>query len=301
MPEMPRDLPAGIADVSVVMPAYRSAATVGPALAGIAAQTVKPRQVIVVDDGSDDGTYEAALAMTDGMAPIELTVLRQENKGAGAARNAAFAVAKGEYIAFLDSDDRWTPEKLERSLSQLVGSGHALVAHDYARVEPDGTERPVACAERFRAAADPYRDLYRKGTVGSSTVLTRTAAIRAVGGMDETLPTAQDFDLWLKLLASPDATFLIFDGAYLLYTVSDAGITGNTERRIACTLRVARRHLPALRAHGGGLSDFLFRIVAIHVEAMSAYRRRGRLGMACWTAARLLARLPWGVAVYAGR
>ena len=86
------------ADVTVIIPAWRAAATIARTLASIAAQTVAPRRVVVVDDGSDDSTFETARSQTSllGAAGIELEVIRQDNAGAGAARNRALAEADGE-------------------------------------------------------------------------------------------------------------------------------------------------------------------------------------------------------------
>ena len=84
------------ADVSVIIPAYQSADTIGRALRSVAAQTLKPREVIVVDDGSTDCTHDAALAVNDDMNNIDLLVTRQDNAGAGAARNNAIGRARSE-------------------------------------------------------------------------------------------------------------------------------------------------------------------------------------------------------------
>jgi hypothetical protein len=174
-----------------------------------------------------------------------------------------------------------------------------LVSHDYLARDAEGAEWIVACAERFRAAANPYLALYRKGIIATSTVLADTAKIRVVGGMDPSLRTAQDFDLWLKLLAPENASFHIFAGAHMIYAAGEGGITGNTERRLHCTRIIAKRYLSTVRAKGGGFVDFSFRTAAVHMEAMVAYRRRNRPGMALWTAIRGAARLLTAPFVYA--
>lgn len=278
------------ADVSVVIPAYRAAATIGRALAGVAAQTVRPRQVVVVDDGSDDDTAERARAMAPEMAGVALTVIRQDNAGAGAARNRGLAEATGAFVAFLDADDEWLPEKLERSLAELAAGDLTLVAHDFIRREPDGREHTVRCADLFRAAegGSVYHGLYRRGFIGTSTVVARRQALVDAGGFDETLGTAQDFDLWLKVLADPAARLGLFDAPLARYAVTPGGITSNVERRLACTLAVARRHVPNLKRHpGSAWRSLVFRVVAVHYEAVAAYRRRGRILAALATGLRL--------------
>ena len=266
--------PPEFADVSVIIPAYRAAATIGRALASVAAQTVKPREAVVVDDGSSDGTGDAARACAGTMAGIDLKVVDQENKGAGAARNRALAEAGATYVAFLDADDEWLPEKLEQSLARFDGPDKVLVSHDVTFVE-NGTEWLQDCARHFRAAGDPYVALFRKGYIGTCTAVARRDAVLAVGGFDEGLATAQDFDLWLKLLADPDARFEVFAGALSRYHVSADSITRNTRRRLSCCLEVARRHAPGLRGRPGfPLASVWYRVLAVHNEAFRVYRER---------------------------
>ncbi len=267
-------------DVSVIIPAYRAAATIGRALASVAGQTLRPREVIVVDDGSGDGTMAAAEAMREHMNGIALIVVAQQNRGAGAARNRAIGLAGSRYLAFLDADDEWLPGKIERSMAVLADADHTLVAHDYIRVDADGTERLIECARRFDQAANPFTGLFRQGFIGTSMVIARRDAVLAAGGFDESLATAQDFDLWLKMLAGSGVTFTIFPEALTRYHVTGGSITSFTARRLACSLRIARRHAP-------GPVDLWYRICAIHYEAVMAYRSGGRVLKALQSAARL--------------
>ena len=95
------------------MPAYNAERTIVRTLDSIAGQTVKPKEVIIVDDGSTDKTAENAETMRPRMNGVDLIIIRQEHKGAGAARNRALQEAGSDYVAFLDADDEWLPEKLE--------------------------------------------------------------------------------------------------------------------------------------------------------------------------------------------
>lgn len=100
--------------VSVMIPAYNAASYLGEAIESVFAQSYRPLEVIVVDDGSDDATGEVARGYGE-----QVRVHRQERGGNGAARNAAVGLARGEYYAFLDADDRFTPDKLERQMRAL--------------------------------------------------------------------------------------------------------------------------------------------------------------------------------------
>ena len=274
---MPPEDAAPGADVSVIMPAYRAAATIRRALASVAGQTLKPLEAIVVDDGSDDATEEAAKACAGLMEGVALKVLGQPNRGAGAARNRALGEARARYVAFLDADDEWLPAKLERSMAHLIGTENVLVAHD-GWIVRDGGETLNACARRFRQGADPFVELYRKGYIDTCSVVARLDAVLAAGGFDEGLLNAQDFDLWLALLKVPGTPFAVFDEPLVRYHAGEAGIMGHTERRLACCLEIARRHAPALRRRPGSpLVSLGYRVLALHVEAMKAHRARGRL------------------------
>ena len=249
-PMLHEETGAPSADVSVIIPAYRAAATIGRALASVAAQTMRPKEAIVVDDGSDDGTAEAAQAAASIMAGIPLKVLTQPHGGAGAARNRALCEASGTYVAFLDADDEWLSEKLRRSMEHLEGTDNILVAHDGWFVGDDG-ETLIACAQRFREERDPFVTLYRKGYIATCSVVARRDAVLAEG-FDESLPNAQDFELWLAMLREPGTRFLVFDDPLVRYHPSKSGITSHT----AAAAHVLPGDRPPLRPESFGATRF---------------------------------------------
>ncbi|CAA6604985.1 Family 2 glycosyl transferase [Rhodospirillaceae bacterium LM-1] len=258
--------------VSVVIPAWRSAATIGRALRSVAAQTVKPLEVIVIDDGSDDGSFEAAESCRSLMNGIHLSVIRQENKGAGAARNVGVQSARGEWLAFLDADDEWLPTKLERSLAHANDA--TLIAHDYIEVK-GGQETHMDCTRHLTAAKDPFTALMLRGFIPSITVLAKRADVLAVGGFEESLPAAQDYDLWLKLLSLPQARLVMFPEALSRYYVSASGITSKVEQRRRCSMQVLMRHLDNLSSRPHALLAAFRRVLIIHYEALAAHRAKG--------------------------
>lgn len=275
-------------DVSVIIPAYNVADEMGRALESVARQTVRPGEVVVVDDGSRDGTAEAARAFAGALGGPLLKVVTQENRGAGAARNRAIRESKGAILAFLDADDEWLPEHLERSLAHMEAGGHALVAHNGWIVAADGTATLNDCARRFREDPDPYVALYRKGFIDTCTVLARREIIEGAGGFDETLPNAQDFEMWLNALRDPETRFLVFDEPLSRYHLRPGSIMSHTERRLRCTQEIAVRYAPVLCRRGGGwLAPLIFRITAVHAEAVASQRARGRPVRAVAAALRL--------------
>lgn len=255
-----------LAPVSVIIPAYNAAGTITRALASIAAQSLSPAEVIVVDDGSQDATAEIAESMAGALGATKLVVVRQPNKGAGAARNRAIQEATQPVLAFLDADDEWLPAKLDRSMTVMTEGDYLLVAHDYLDVTPDG-DVYVDCRRRYEEASDPYVPLYLKGYIPSISVLTRRQAVLDAGGFDESLRNAQDFDLWLKLLADPNARFTLFGEALARYHHSEGSIMTHTERRIACCTTIALRYAPALKARQQPVYRYMFRRIAnIYME-----------------------------------
>lgn len=264
-------------EVSVIIPAYQASGTIVRALASVAAQTLKPHEVIVVDDGSDDGTYEAALSLENRMNGILLKVFRQPNRGAGVARNRAVMEASQPLIAFLDADDEWLPAKLERSMAHMKDGGYLLVAHNGWIID-NGKETLIDGARRFREGGAPFVSLYRKGYIDTCTVITRRDAVLAVGGFDSTLRNGQDFEMWLALLRQPGARFLVFDEPLSRYHVTPGSIMSNTERRLACCLEIARRYAPDLKKYpGAAIYSLWFRIFAVHYEAVQIYIKRQKL------------------------
>lgn len=290
-----------IADVSVVTPAYNNAGTIARALASIAAQSVRPREVIVVDDGSTDGTAEVVQSMACAMEGVRLRLFRQQNNGAGAARNRAVAVATGTWLAFLDADDEWLPAKLERSLTMTEGGGLVMSSHNLYGIAPDGAVQVIDSRARWQSnPADPYRTLFLRGFISSSTVLVRRDVVVAVGGFDATLRSAQDYELWLAVLAQAGGRFETFADPLLRYTLAPDGITSRVDRKVACSLAILHRHMGVLkRLPGPVLWPMVLRTLIIHFEAVRGHRAQGNWAAALKQAAlfplrliALLVRLP---------
>ncbi|PTW55069.1 glycosyl transferase family 2 [Breoghania corrubedonensis] len=114
---------------SAIIPAFNAAAFIGDAIASIRAQTVQPAQIIVVDDGSSDGTANVVRGIGD-----DIVILHQENRGVGAATTAGFAVSRAPLLATLDSDDLWLPNKMEAQLARLAEE--ASLCGVFAHIQP---------------------------------------------------------------------------------------------------------------------------------------------------------------------
>ncbi|MGB0682135.1 MAG: glycosyltransferase family 2 protein [Magnetovibrionaceae bacterium] len=279
-------------DVAVITPAYRAESTIERAIRSVMAQTCPPAEMVVVVDGTFDRTAEIAESLIEDALPTRLIVLTQDNQGAGAARNRAIREASSRWVSFLDADDEWMPGKLARSLEVAEEGGYCLVGHDGVIRDGDGVEHPNEPSQRFRAAADVYAGLYRKGFLSTSSVMVERDRVLGLGGFDVGLPTAQDFDLWLKVLGQPEASFKVFDEVLTRYHVTPGSITSFTRRRLHCTERVALRHLASLKAKGCPVrANLAFRLAAIHREAFQAFWRSGARAAALG----VLLRLVWSL------
>jgi glycosyltransferase involved in cell wall biosynthesis len=277
------------APVSVIIPAYNAAERIRRALLSVAGQTLCPAEVVIVDDGSNDGTPEIAEEMRDTLGEVNLIVIRQENQGAGAARNRAIQAATQQYLAFIDADDEWLPTKLERSMAIMNSGDFVLVAHDYLD-QGETNAVHVTCAERFNSYDDPYIGLYLKGFIPSISVVVQRQSVIDAGGFDESLRNAQDFELWLNLLSKPGTPFIIFNEALAKYFHTPGGIMSHTERRITCCVEVAQQYLPALQARRPYAHIYLFlRLINIYFEAFSTYVHTKKYRQALTVPFRLIA------------
>ena len=164
------------------------------AIASVLAQSYRPLELIVIDDGSTDGT-EARLGARD-----DLRYCRQTHTGMpGQVRNRGITIASGALVAFLDSDDLWQPQKLERQVAALAHGGPP-VQHARELWLRNGT--PVSQGrQRHARAGDLFSDSLRKCIIGPSTVLLRRSVLDATGPFREDLEIAEDYELWLRVTA----------------------------------------------------------------------------------------------------
>ncbi len=178
--------------VSVVVPTFNRRELVASALASVRAQTRPADEVLLVDDGSTDGTA----AMVEERFP-EVRLLRQENAGVSAARNRGVRAAKGRWVAFLDSDDEWLPAKLERQLAALAADPESRLCHteeiwirNGVRVNPGRRHQ--------KAGGRIFRRCLPLCAISPSAALIERATLLELGLFDEDLPACEDYDLWLR-------------------------------------------------------------------------------------------------------
>ena len=212
--------PAGPPSFSVVIPAYQAADTIHEAVESALRQTMPPREVIVVDDGSTDDVATA-------LAPLagDIQLIRKKNGGAASARNAGVGAATGEFVAFLDADDRFLPGRLE-ALGTLAAARPDL---DILATDAVITVKGVRQSLFFDGT--PFAAREQRTAIFDACFVTgwpavRLERLRAIGGFDESIAVAHDWDCYLRL---------ILDGAiagcvpepYYEYRQSQVSLTAN--------------------------------------------------------------------------
>jgi glycosyltransferase involved in cell wall biosynthesis len=231
------------ATVSVVIPVYNNQPYVAAAVRSVLAQTHPPSEVIVVDDGSTDGTAEA-------LEPYRNSVkyVYQENRGEPAARNRGIREAASEYIAFLDGDDLWLPNKLELQAEYLGGhSDCALVYTDMSTFDEHGII-DVSVKNRFRMILPSGRifpALFMRALFGSGSVVFRKECVDKVGYFDEDLLVGSDYEMWLRI--SRNFELGVVDKPLLMYrhhaTMSTRGLGLSMCRGVPWEVAVLRKIL----------------------------------------------------------
>ncbi|GGK08949.1 glycosyltransferase [Luteimonas terricola] len=190
---------ADIPETSVIIPTWNRRGLIARAVDSVLAQTRPVEEIIVVDDGSSDGTGEY-LAERYGERII---CVRQDNAGVSAARNRGLALARGRYLALLDSDDEWLPEKTARQVEFLEARPDiGMVLCNVFRVNPDGSLIDVFDRRRQVPVDGPaLRWVLCDPALAPLSVLMQRQVYETVGGFDESLRTAEDLDFHLRVAA----------------------------------------------------------------------------------------------------
>jgi len=181
--------------ISVVIPTRNRRARLQRAIASVLAQTWRPLELIVIDDGSTDDTP----GFLDGLGrdDVSVRVIRNDiPRGGAAARNQGIAMATAPWVAFLDDDDTWRPEKLARQMAVLIATPGAVAATCWYVVSTPG--RPDHVVRPARGVTEQHM-LWANDLGGASVCLSSTRHLREIGGFDAGLPSAQDWDLWIRL------------------------------------------------------------------------------------------------------
>ncbi len=245
-------------NVSVIIPAYQAEGSVAKTLATVAAQTKVPQELIVVDDGSTDSTCDIVESFAAGHPEMSVRLLREQHRGAGAARNTGIRAARSEWIAFLDADDLWHPEKLEKMIRTIQAHPEAnFYCHNETIRFLDGHERMTNYSAGFSWNRSIPRQLYQHNYFSPSAVICRRDLVLRWGGFDETLSTAEeDYELWLRI--SPDILPVFVPEALGTYVLHQGNLSNRRSswKGLYNMLRVKHRHRTK-----AGVSLYLLEII----------------------------------------
>jgi glycosyltransferase involved in cell wall biosynthesis len=192
--------------VSVVIPTHNRAQTLPRAMDSVWEQAYRPIELIVVDDGSTDATREVVsgwAAQHEDSGGFSVRYVDQANRGANSARNRGIQEARGSYVGFLDSDDRWLPAKLVKQVSVLRGSHRTGDVYCGVTHVDLVTGRSVGEDVVGEASGDLLRALLVRDVTGpTSCHLLRREVFDVVGFFDEALPARQDWDMWIRVASA---------------------------------------------------------------------------------------------------
>jgi glycosyltransferase involved in cell wall biosynthesis len=226
--------------VSVIIPCYNQAGYLGKAIESLLAQTYRPIEIVVVDDGSTDETP----AVMDRYA-ARIKAVRQANAGLAGARNAGLAVAAGELVAFLDADDFLFPDTVEQHVATLLSHPEASVSYGGC-VHVDGADRELGRVTPKPLPDDALTALLSANRFPVHAAMVRRQAAENVGGFDSSLATCEDWDWWIRL-ASAGHRFVAAPGAWAVYRRHPASMSAAYGRMLQGGLQVMAKHRPLAR------------------------------------------------------
>ena len=234
--------------VSVIIPCYNGEAYLEEAIESALAQTYQPVEIIVVDDGSTDGSPAVAHRF-----PVRY--LRQYNRGLTETRNRGIRESRGEYLVFLDADDRLRPEAIETGITAMLERPEcAMVVGDHVFVSEDGGH--LRASRKRCLVASHYEALLRSNFIEMiSSVLFRRSVVEEVGAFDTGLRVAEDYELYLRI--ARNYPICCHRSVVAEYRIHQTNASRNSELMLTMTLQVLARQAPYVRSHARRLLAFL--------------------------------------------
>lgn len=210
--------------ISVVIPAYNAEKTIGNTVRSVLKQTFTDFEIIVIDDGSQDNTLSKVNEIKDS----RLFVFSHENKGVSTSRNRGLEMVKGKFVAFLDADDLWQPDKLARQLQALKENSKAALAYSWVDCIDENGDF-IRHGMRPTVQGYVYKHLLKSNFLEcGSTPLIRVSALKQVDGFDPELHYGEDWDMWLRIAKNHE--FTLVPAPLVLYRISTNSASFNFEK-----------------------------------------------------------------------
>ena len=228
--------------ISVVLPVYNSAATIRDTVESVLQQTFGDFELLVIDDGSTDDT----LRIVGDASDDRFRVFSFENSGPAAARNKGITRASGEFVAFIDSDDLWVPEKLELQAAALIENPSAGLVYSWVDYINE-SDRVLNFGSRTRVEGDAYKQLLTGNFLDcGSNPLVRREVFDRVGMFDETVIGAEDWDMWLRI--AHEYPFAHVPAVHVFYRIRTETVSSSIRRQEAECIKVLETGLARLPA-----------------------------------------------------
>lgn len=277
--------------VSIIMPTYNRADFIEQAINSVLAQTYTKFELLIVDDGSTDNTRDLLQPL---LADSRLRYFHQANQGQSIARNLALSEAKGEFVCFLDSDNYWPAEKLEKQVEFFRQQPEYDVIYGDV-VIVDEHDQEVSRENMKRYSGHIAKHMIRDNCVSMNTAMARRRCFDELGGMSGKRKVADDYDLWLRFSAR--FRFLYVPEFLAYYRVMDDQISSDKTRRFDSNWQIIndfRREFPdamSAREFDSGFAAFHSRKARYLVSQGSRSEALAEMAKALWL--RPLRRASW--------
>lgn len=266
--------------ISVIIPVYNSEKTIRATIESVLNQTFLDFELIIINDGSQDSTLDIISSIQD----TRIKVFSYPNGGISVSRNRGISHASGEFIAFLDHDDLWTPDKLELQLKALQENPKAAVAYSWVDFI-DESNQVIRSGSRVNVTSAAYAKLLSTNFLyTASNPLIRRNALLAIRGFDESVFGPEDWDLFIRLAARYDFVGVL--QVQVLFRMSAGSASTNVSRMEAATLQVIERGFASAPEHLQHLKKYSLANLYTYLTFKSLENPSGR--QVSLTAARFL-------------
>lgn len=267
--------------ITVIIPCYNSEKSIKSTLLSILNQTLRVDEVVVIDDGSTDKTRDIVKSIQKNYKKNRIVLFSQNNKGVSAARNKGVEISRGDWIAFCDSDDYWIPEKNQK-VTKYIKNNPALdfIAHEYG-VGMNNTIQKVNNKQKYNEKKSLFPQLYQKCLFQTSSIFIKKSLFNKIGGFDEDLKVAEDYDMWLKV--SDIANFCYIKellGVYTIQETNKKNLSADEMLMFESTVKVLKRHINKLYKYYSKQKTFtivFYRFARLYIAEIMFFLKKNEI------------------------